>query len=66
MTVAYLGFTAGPALVGLIAGQSGLRVALGVVAGLAVLLAVSVAGVSRLTGGARAPALPGGGAGARR
>lgn len=43
MTIAYLGFAAGPALVGLIAGHLGLRVALTAMAGAAAILAVAAA-----------------------
>lgn len=47
MTIAYLGFAAGPAYVGLIADRVGLRTALGAVAGVAVLLALTVAVMPR-------------------
>jgi MFS family permease len=48
MTVAYLGFAAGPAVVGLLAGHLGLRAALGAVAAIAVVLAVSAASVRHM------------------
>jgi MFS family permease len=43
MTIAYLGFVAGPALVGLVAGHVGLRAALGTVAALAAVLCLAAA-----------------------
>ncbi|MBO3750155.1 MFS transporter [Streptosporangiaceae bacterium NEAU-GS5] len=45
MTVAYLGFAAGPAAVGLVAGHLGLRAALGAVAATAILLTISAPAV---------------------
>ncbi len=43
MTIAYLGFVAGPAVVGLVAGRVGLRAGLGTVAALAGVLALAAA-----------------------